>query len=345
MPAVFYIRDWQHRLERRSAIPDRTPGLTSQERKQPIEPLMSKQDTDLNQKEAVSQKDCAQRFIFENADLRGEIVSLSSSLTESLSAHDYPVTVKALLGELAAAAVLLSSTLKFEGILSLQAKGDGPLSLLMVECTDQKTFRALARWDEENTDKLTAKGLSGLLGNGQLVMTIDPHKGNRYQGIVPLHHETLAEGLNAYFKQSEQLPTRFWLASNGDQGAGILLQALPASIEQEEGERQESWSRMVMLADTATEAEMLELEHESLLLRLFHEEEVRVFDREAVTFSCNCSRPRSAKILASLGREEAESMVADLGKIEMGCQFCSQTYTFTVQDVAEIFRGNEPKTH
>ncbi|WP_252177900.1 Hsp33 family molecular chaperone HslO [Endozoicomonas sp. 4G] len=312
---------------------------------------MSKQDTALSpktalsSKEALSQKDCAQRFIFENADLRGEIVSLGSSLTESLAAHDYPVNVKALLGELAAAAVLLSSTLKFEGILSLQAKGDGPLSLLMVECTDQKTFRALARWDEENTDQLTAKGLSGLLGNGQLVMTIDPHKGNRYQGIVPLHHETLTEGLNAYFRQSEQLPTRFWLAGNGDQGAGILLQALPASIEQEEGERQESWNRMVTLADTATEAEMLELEHEALLLRLFHEEEVRVFDREAVSFSCNCSRPRSAKILASLGQEEAESMVADLGKIEMGCQFCSQTYTFTAQDVAEIFQGNEPKTH
>ncbi|KEQ18335.1 molecular chaperone Hsp33 [Endozoicomonas numazuensis] len=293
----------------------------------------------------MSQKDCAQRFIFENADLRGEIVSLSDSLTESLAAHDYPVNVKALLGELVAAAVLLSSTLKFEGILSLQAKGDGPLSLLMVECTDQKTFRALARWDEESTDKLAAKGLSGLLGQGQLVLTVDPHKGNRYQGIVPLHHETLAEGLNAYFKQSEQLSTRFWLASNGVQGAGILLQALPESIETEAVERQESWSRMTMLADTVTEAEMLELEHESLLLRLFHEEEVRVFDREAVAFNCNCSRPRSAKILASLGQEEAESMVADLGTIEMGCQFCSQTYIFTAQDVSEIFQGNQPKTH
>ncbi|WP_079253786.1 Hsp33 family molecular chaperone HslO [Endozoicomonas arenosclerae] len=307
---------------------------------------MSTQDTALNEEaSAVSQKDCAQRFIFENADLRGEIVSLSDSLTESLAAHNYPVNVKALLGELVAAAVLLSSTLKFEGILSLQAKGDGPLSLLMVECTDQKTFRALARWEEENTDKLTAKGLSGLLGNGQLVLTVDPHKGNRYQGIVPLHHETLADGLNDYFKQSEQLPTRFWLASNGDQGCGLLLQALPSSIQNDEAERQESWSRIAMLADTVTDAEMLELEHEELLLRLFHEEEVRVFDREPVAFSCNCSRPRSAKILASLGQEEAESMVADLGKIDMGCQFCSHTYTFTAQDVAEIFRGNQPKTH
>ena len=293
----------------------------------------------------MSNKDLAQRFIFDNADIRGEIISLNESLTASLAAHNYPVNVKALLGELVAAAVLLSSTLKFEGILSLQAKGDGPLSLLMVECTDQRTFRALARWDEENGDKLTASGLQGLLGSGQLVMTIDPHKGNRYQGIVPLHHETIAAGLNDYFKQSEQLPTQFWLTSNGDSATGMLLQALPVNLEKDEKVRAETWQRVSVLAETVTEQEMLELDHETLLTRLFHDENARLFDGEKVEFNCNCSRPRSAQIILNIGQEEAESIIAEQGEISMGCQFCSQNYVFTGKEVAEIFSGQQPKTH
>ena len=290
----------------------------------------------------MSKQDQAQRFLFDNADIRGELVSLGSSLEESLAAHNYPVNVKALLGELVAAAVLLSSTLKFEGILSLQAKGDGPLSLLMVECTDQKTFRALARWDEEQTDKLTATGLSGLLGHGQLVMTVDPHKGNRYQGIVPLHHATLAECLNDYFKHSEQLATQFWLASNGDSACGMLLQALPESVESKET-HDETWERLAVLADTLTEEELLTLDHETLLTRLYHQEDVRVFDADAVSFNCNCSRHRTAKILQSVGKEEAEEIIAEQGEIAMGCQFCNQSYTFNAKDVADIFSGNEPR--
>ena len=289
----------------------------------------------------MSKKDHAQRFLFENTDIRGEIVSLDSSFTEALDAHDYPVPVRVLLGELVAAAVLLSSTLKFEGILSLQAKGEGPLSLLMVECTDKKTFRALARLDGE----LTGNGLSELLGQGQMVMTIDPHKGNRYQGIVPLHHESLGESLKDYFAQSEQLPTRFWLASNGDQCCGMLLQSLPASIEQDKKKRDESWSRISMFADTVKEQELLDLDHETLLNRLFHEEEVRLFDSETVSFSCNCSRQRSAKIIQSLGREEVDAIVAEEGQLAMACQFCNQQYTFDAGDVANIFAGNEPRPH
>ncbi len=293
----------------------------------------------------MSNKDLAQRFIFDNADIRGEIISLQDSLTASLAAHNYPVNVKALLGELVAASVLLSSTLKFEGILSLQAKGDGPLSLLMVECTDQGTFRALARWDEENGEKLAAKDLQGLLGNGQLVMTVDPHKGNRYQGIVPLHHETIAAGLNDYFEQSEQLSTGFWLTSDGDSAAGMLLQALPVNLEEDETVRAETWQRIAMLAETVTEQEMLELDHDTLLTRLFHDENARLFDGEKVTFDCNCSRPRSAQIIQDIGQKEAESIIAEQGEISMGCQFCNQTYVFTGKDTADIFAGQKPRTH
>ena len=285
----------------------------------------------------------AQRFLFDNADIRGEIISLDSSLVDALASHDYPQNVRELLGELVTAAVLLSSTLKFEGIMSLQAKGDGPLSLLMVECTDQKTFRALARW-EEGAD-LSGKGLKQLLGEGTLVMTIDPHKGKRYQGIAPLHHETLTESLKDYFQQSEQLATRFWIASNGDKCAGMLLQALPATEGRSVEEREESWNRVAILADTITNEELLELDHETVLNRLFHEEDVRLFDEEPVQFSCNCSRPRSARILQGLERAEIDSIIAELGEISMNCQFCNQQYTFVEKDIDDIFSGNEPKAH
>ena len=289
----------------------------------------------------MSKQDIAQRFLFDNTDIRGEITSLDSSFREALTAHNYPLPVRALLGELVAAAVLLSSTLKFEGVMSLQAKGDGPLSLLMVECTDQKTFRALARWEGE----LKGEGLSSLLGLGQMVMTVDPHKGNRYQGIVPLHHESLAESLKQYFEQSEQLPTRFWLTSNGDQCRGMLLQAMPASVETEADKRDESWSRITMFADTVKDQEMLELGTETLLNRLFLEEAVRVFDADPVSFSCNCSRQRSARIIQGLGREEVESIVAEQGQLAMDCQFCSQQYIFDASDVQDIFENREPRTH
>ena len=288
-------------------------------------------------------KNAAQRFMFDNADIRGEIISMDSCFADALAAHDYPKNVRELLGELATAAMLLSSSLKFEGILSLQAKGDGPLSLLMVECTDQKTFRALARW-EDGAD-LSGEGLKALLGKGTLVMTIDPHKGKRYQGIVPLDHESLAGSLKDYFQQSEQLATRFWIASNGDQCAGMLLQALPASVESSEEAREESWNRVSILANTVTDEELLTLDHEDMLNRLFHEEEVRLFDEEPVAFSCNCSRPRSAQILHGLGRAEIDAIVAESGEVAMDCQFCNQKYVFTEADVAEIFDGQEPKVH
>ena len=288
-------------------------------------------------------KDNAQRFLFDNADIRGEIISLDSSFVDALASHDYPQNVRELLGELVTAAVLLSSTLKFEGIMSLQARGDGPLSLLMVECTDQKTFRALARW--ENGADLSGQGLKELLGKGTLVMTVDPHKGNRYQGVVPLHHDTLTYSLKDYFQQSEQLPARFWIASNGDQCAGMLLQALPGRVENSDEVREESWNRVAILADTVTDKELLGLDHETVLKRLFHEEDVRLFNEEPVMFSCNCSRPRSASILKGLGRAEVDSVVTELGEVAMDCQFCNQKYVFTEKDIADIFDGEKPEVH
>ena len=290
----------------------------------------------------MSKKDIAQRFLFDNTDIRGELISMERSFAEAVAAHNYPDSIRKLLGELAVASVLLSTTLKFEGMMTLQAKSDGALSLLMVECTDQKTFRALARFDE---DKVQGSGLNELLGQGTMVITIDPVKGNRYQGIVPLNKDSLAECLEEYFAQSVQLPTRLWLTSNGQACAGMLMQALPASAEVSVEAREAFWDHVSALAKTITDEELLDLDNETTLTRLFHEEDVRLFEADDIAFSCNCSRQRSAKVISSLDKAEIDSVIEEMGLVAMDCQFCSQQYRFDKDDVARIFAGEVQKYH
>lgn len=275
----------------------------------------------------------AQRFLFENTDIRGEIVSLNSSYIDALASHDYPEVVRRLLGELIASAVLLSTTLKFDGLLTLQARGDGPLNLLMVECTDQRSFRAVAQFRED----ITEAPLQALVGKASLLITVDPVKGKRYQGIVPLEKESLAASLEDYFAQSVQLQTRLWLACDGQTATGLLLQALPASTELSQEIRSESWQRITSLAETVQDAELLELDHETLLFRLFHEEIVRVFEHEPVRFVCTCSRQRSAKIISTLDRQEVDAIIKEEGQVAMDCQFCNRQYTFSKEDIDAIY--------
>ncbi|MGB1270929.1 MAG: Hsp33 family molecular chaperone HslO [Endozoicomonas sp.] len=283
-----------------------------------------------------------QRFLFDSTDIRGELVSLNSSFTEALAAHDYPEVIQLLLGELVAAAVLLSTTLKFEGLLTLQARGNGPLKLLMVECTDQKAFRAVAQFG----DGIRPGSLQKLLGEGSLVITVDPVKGNRYQGIVPLERESLSRCLEDYFSQSVQLPTRLWLSSRAGACAGLLLQALSTSAERSEEVRAESWGRVTTLADTVKNSELLGLDHETLLTRLFHEETVRLFDSELVRFECSCSRERSEKIIKILDKQEVETILAEDGQVAMDCQFCNQRYVFDSDDIENLFGDSrQPSLH
>lgn len=275
-----------------------------------------------------------QRFIFEHTDIRGEVVSLNDSYVDALAAHDYPEVVRRLLGELVASAILLSTMLKFEGLLTLQARGDGPLALLMVECTDQKSFRAFA----EFKDDLSDGALQELLGKASMLITVDPVKGRRYQGIVPLEKETLSASIEDYFTQSVQLQTCLWLACDGVTCGGLLLQALPASAELSEEVRVESWNRMTALAKTIRRAELLELSHETLLARLFHEETVCLFEKESACFVCTCSQERSAKIISTLDRKEIESIINEEGRVTMDCQFCNHQYVFGKDDIDSIFK-------
>ena len=287
--------------------------------------------------------DFTQRFLFDETDVRGELATLDRSYAEVLAKHPYPEPVAQLLGEMLAAAALLCGTLKFEGLLVLQARSSGPVPLLMVECSSEREVRGIARYDEA---ALTgAASLGELMPDGILALTIDPRHGQRYQGIVPLEGANLAECLSGYFATSEQLPTRFWLNADGRRARGLLLQQLPPARIKDAQARQDSWEHVVTLADTLTAEELLGLDNEVILHRLFHEETVRLFDEQGVAFNCSCSRDRAANALVSMGRSEVETLLDEQqGEIQVDCQFCNEQQVFDAADIAQIFAGGGTQT-
>jgi len=281
--------------------------------------------------------DLLHRFIFDDCDIRGEIVTVSSSFQEILSHNDYPKPVQALLGEFVAAVTLLCSTLKFDGVITLQARGDGALSLVMAECNNHNDVRAIVRPAAEGEIDAEAATLSDLLGQGVLTITLDPAQGKRYQGVVPLDADTLAGCLEHYFSQSEQLPTRFWLAADDSNASGLLLQALPQQLSASAEANAEQWRTMVALAATVSAEELLRIDHNRLLYRLFHEQPLRLFDPSQVQFACSCSRERSAEALKSLGQDDVEQLLIEQEIIEIDCQFCNQLYRYNAADVRALF--------
>jgi molecular chaperone Hsp33 len=273
--------------------------------------------------------DTLNRFILETTHVRGEWVHLDATWQALLERYDYPPVVRDLLGQALAAVALLSATIKFEGSLILQVTGNGPLNLLVVQAGAHGTVRGLARWQSEvpNAD------LSAQFGDGRMVMTIDPGEGReRYQGVVPLEGASLSEALEGYFTRSEQLPTRLWLAADGQRAAGLLLQALPG-----EQRDPDAFNRAVILADTIKDEELLEWSVETLLHRLYHEEDVRLLEGSPVSFRCGCSRERVADMLRNLGRAEVEGILADEGVVEVRCEFCNAGYRFDAVDAEQLF--------
>lgn len=281
--------------------------------------------------------DFRSRFLFESLAIRGEVVRVGETLQVVLGKHEYPPALRALLGEALAAVALLAGTLKLEGRLSLQARGDGPLRLLMAECTHDGDLRAIARWDGD----VPQSPLVHLLGEGHLAITIEPAGGQRYQGIVPLDGLSLAECIEHYFAQSEQLGTRLWLLT-GDDGndrvgastgaAGLLLQELPApgGVAPDA----DGWNRLCRLTDTLTGPELLALPLGTLLQRLYHEEDVRVFEAESLRFRCGCTRERMQAALVSLGHAELQSILDEQGGVlETVCQFCNEKRRYTAAEL------------
>jgi molecular chaperone Hsp33 len=280
--------------------------------------------------------DTLQRFMFENAAVRGEVVHLDHAWQQVLERHDYHPVVRELLGEALTAGMLMSATIKMEGTLTIQIQGDGPVSLLVVEITISKqgeSIRRSMRGVAETRETPEPGNLAALFGTGKIVITIQPDKGEeRFQGIVGLEGERIADALQAYLKQSEQLQTTMWLHADAEHTAGLMLQRLPGDTEEEA----ESWNRINHLAATLTDAELLELAPQTLLHRLFHEEHVRLFDAEAVRFYCGCSRERVGNMLRTLGRAELEDILQEQGKVEVACEFCKQDYRFDAVDIEQL---------
>lgn len=292
----------------------------------------------------MSERDLLHRFIFTHAEdeyvpgspqssyaggARGELVQLEAAWQSILSRSDYPPAVARLLGETAVAAVLLAATLKIDGKLTLQVQGEGTVHLLVMQVTSERELRGLARWHGE----VEGEGLA-LMGDGRLVMTIETARGERYQGIVPLEGASLAQALEGYFARSEQLPTRLWLEAGLTRAAGLLVQKMPGHDSPQDDE---DWNRIVALSETVSAEELLELPAETLLRRLYHEEDRRVFEPESVRFACSCSRERVAEMLRSLGQDEVEDILAEQGRIEVHCEFCNAGYTFDAVDAAALF--------
>ena len=295
----------------------------------------------------MAEVDTLRRFVFERYPFRGQLVHLGPAWRAMMEHHDYPDQVRDTLGEAVAAAVLLASTLKFQGLLTLQLRGEGPMHLMLVECTDGLAVRAVARFREPPA----TMDLRELSGHGTLTVTVENEgAANRYQGIVPLVGESMGECLREYFESSEQLPTRLWLHADGENVSGLLLQRLPVNSKPvgilesgagvvSEDEVEDAWRRVQLVADTVTGAELAELDDARLLLRLFNEDDVRMFESTPVFFRCRCSRERVENMLRALGRDEVDSVIEEFGQVEVRCEFCSRAYRLDAIDCVALFAG------
>jgi molecular chaperone Hsp33 len=301
------------------------------------------------------------KFLFEGLPVRGMLVRLTDGWRESLARREtvgpFPPPVRALLGEMAAAATLMQANIKFNGSLILQVFGDGPVKLAVAEARSDLTFRATAKVIGEVHDSAKLEAMLNVHGKGRCAITLDPQDrlpGQQpYQGVVPLHGDQreplqqLSQVLEHYMLQSEQLDTRLVLAANDQVAAGLLIQRLPVAGEknlsgvnvanEDQIGQSEGFNRIAHLAATLTQEELLTLDAETILRRLFWEEQVLRFEPLAPSFACSCSRPRVRSMLNGLGREEAESILAERGDIEIGCDFCGQQYHFDAVDVGELF--------
>jgi molecular chaperone Hsp33 len=289
----------------------------------------------------MSTSDTCQRFLFSNADVRGELVRLTQSYTDTVKNHTYPPAVSQLLGEFLAAAVLLGSSIKFEGRLVLQVRGDGELNLIMAECTSEGAVRGIARFDTPppSTD------FDSLTGAGVMVITVDSRISEPYQGIVTLEGGSLAASLQTYFEQSEQLQSYFFFAVDAEQVCAFMLQQLPPAMQTDKDERAATWQHLVTLAQTLTTHEMLTLTSEDLLHRLYHQETVEIFAPRNFHYQCSCSRERTARALISIGREEVESILAEHGAVNISCEFCGTDYRFDASEVVLLTQDSGGVLH
>jgi len=280
----------------------------------------------------MTQHDQLHRYLFENHAVRGELVTVSETWQRIMENHDYPQPVKNILGELLVATSLLTATLKFDGDITVQLQGDGPMTLAVINGNNKQQMRGVARVQGEVADDASLKDL---IGNGYLVITISPQEGERYQGVVGLEGDTLAACLEDYFMRSEQLPTRLFIRTGSVDGkaaaGGMLLQVLPAQDAQID-----DFNHLATLTETIKAEELLTLPANDVLWRLYHEEEVTLYDPQEVAFTCSCSRERCAAAIRTLPDEEIDNILAEDSEIDMNCDYCGSHYVFDAMDIAAI---------
>jgi len=265
------------------------------------------------------------RFIFDTYGIRGELVRLSETSQRVLQGHNYPETIADLLQQCSAVSILLATTLKFEGQISVQLQTPGDLKMLVIQTTHKLGFRGVARYEE--TANFDGRSFEELTEGGQMVITIAPKKGKRYQGIVPLEGKNLAECIEQYFNQSEQLKTRIWLFNNGEEVCGLFLQALPDMTSQD------SFDHLVYLSSTLTAEECLTVDSEILLHRLFHQESIKGMSVDEVSFQCGCSEKKMLDSLRLLPDSDIEEILRSKGEISARCEFCLNRFKFTELDL------------
>lgn len=280
----------------------------------------------------MNSQDHLQRFIFEHANIRGEIVHLEKTYQTLIKQRHYPPMVKKLLGEAIVSCLLLASSIKFEGRLTLQFQGDKRLPLLLVQCDDELHIRAFAK----HAPSLEDMDYANAFLQGQMALTINQyHSTQVYQSVVSIQSTAMADNLMTYFAQSEQISTRVWLAVNEEKAAGMLLQLMPG---QDSVQREEFWDYAVQLGQTVSEDELLNLDNETLLHRLYHETELRLFESRSTRFQCLCDRDKMKQVVLTLGEAEAQDLVKEQGHVEITCDFCNRSYTFDPIDVTMLFR-------
>jgi molecular chaperone Hsp33 len=287
------------------------------------------------------------RFVFEHYPIRGHLVHLDAAWRALIEHREYPESIRDLLGEAVAASLLLAATIKFDGVLSLQLRGDGFVHLLLAQCTSGLGVRGLARYREEAEGAAASTAdlrVADLIGAGNLTVTLETDEGaQRYQGIVPISGGRLAESLQGYFENSEQLPTRLWLYADAQGASGMLLQRLPGEgggrSSAGDAEVDDAWRRVQLIGDTLTREELRTLTDLEILRRLFNEDDLRLFEPSPVYFRCRCSRERVAGMLQGLGEVETRAVLAERGEVEVRCDFCNRAYVFDAVDVARLFNA------
>jgi len=279
-----------------------------------------------------------QRFFLEGLDIRGAIVHLGSVWEQMLQNRDYPKPVMEMLGEISAIALLLSDNLKQTGYLTIQLNGSGPVSMLVVDCNETLHLRGMAKCEQH----IEPQPVPDLLGYGQLALTLDMlSMKESYQSIVPLDGNNIAEIFEHYFKQSEQLPSRLFLATSNEAVFGILLQKLPAADQRDP----DGWARAEALAATINDESLFQRSAEEILTHLFFEEIIRVFDAQTVQYGCHEDPAKIYTMLRSLGREEVNSILQEFGEVVISDNICNREYRFDALAIDAVFQDVSPTVH